>query len=72
MLTNRDTDQEFELQGDLLKIVTIKNYNVDVANLSDKKIMYELAKEISFDQKALGNKSTRDKSLIRYLNSQIY
>ena len=37
MLTFRDTDKEFERKGDLLKMITNKNYNVDLASLSDKK-----------------------------------
>ena len=39
ILTFRDTVKEFELTGDLLKMITNKNYNVDLANLSDKKLM---------------------------------
>ena len=31
--------------------------------------MFEFANEMYFDEKALGNKSTRDKSLIRLLKS---
>ena len=31
--------------------------------------MYDFAKEMYFDTKALGNKSTRDRSLIKLLNS---
>ena len=34
----RDTGKIFELKGDLLKMITNENYNVDLANLSDKKI----------------------------------
>ena len=64
----QETDKEFELQGDLLKMITNKNYTVDVAKLSDKK-MYELAKEMYFGEKSLGNRSTRDNSLIRLLQS---
>ena len=30
-LTNRDIDKKIELQGDLLKTITNKNYNVDLA-----------------------------------------
>ena len=37
-LTFRDTGKEFELKGDLLKMITNKNYNVDHASLADKKI----------------------------------
>ena len=69
LLTFLYTDKKFELQGDLLKTITNKNYNVDLANLSDKKIMFEFAKEMFFDEKTLGNKSARDNSLIRLLCS---
>ena len=44
LLTIRDTGKEFELKGDLLKKISNKNYNVDLASLVDKKIMYEFAK----------------------------
>ena len=38
-LTFRDTGREFELKGDLLEMITNKNYNVDLAKLSDKKLL---------------------------------
>ena len=63
ILTFRDTGREFELKGDLLKMTTNKNYNVDHASLSDEKLMYNFAKEMKFDLKAQGNKSTRDGTL---------
>ena len=31
LLTFRDTGKEFELKGGLLKMITNKNYNVDLA-----------------------------------------
>ena len=37
--------------------------------LSDKKIMYDCAKEMYFDLKAMGNVSTQDKTLIKLLRS---
>ena len=58
LLTFRDTGKEFELKVDLLKMITNKNYNVDLASLSDKKLMYDFAKEMNFDVKCLGRKST--------------
>ena len=70
LLTFRDIEKEFELQGDLSKMITNKNYNVNVADLRDKNIIYDFAKEINFDVKAPGNKSTRDRSLIRLLKPQ--
>ena len=51
LLTFRDTGKEFELKRDLLKMITNKNYNVDLASLSDKKEMYDFAKEMYFDVK---------------------
>ena len=70
LLTFRYTNKVFELKGDLLKMVTNKNYNVDLASLADKKILYDFAKEKNFDTKAQGNKSTRDRTLIKLLRSQ--
>ena len=37
MLTFRDTSKEFEVKGYLLKMITNKNYNVDLAGLQDLK-----------------------------------
>ena len=59
----RDTRKEFELKGDLLKKLTNKKYNVDLASLSDKKLMYDFAKAMNFDIKATGRPSTRDRLL---------
>ena len=69
MLTFRDTNKQFELKGDLLEMITKSKYNVDLASLADKKLMYDFAKEMNFDQKAVGKKSTRYKSLIKLLKS---
>ena len=69
MLTFRDTNNQFELKGDLLEMITNSKFNVDLASLSDKKLMYDFAKEMYFDTKALGKKSTRDKTLIKLLKS---
>ena len=69
MLTFRDTNKQFELKGDLLEMITNSKFNVDLASLSDKKLMYDFAKEMHFDTKALGNKSVRDRKLIKLLNS---
>ena len=65
----RDTGKEFELKGDLLKMKTKKNFNVDLASLADKKLMYDFAKVMNFDTKPQGNKSTRDRTLIKLLKS---
>ena len=68
-LTFRDTVKEVELQGDLGKKVTNKNYNVDFPLLRDKNAMYDSAKEKYSDEKALGIKITRDKTLRRSFKS---
>ena len=69
LLTLRDTGKEFELKGDILKKITNKNYNVDLAKFSDKKIMYDFAKEKDFDVNAQGNRFTRDRTLMNLLKS---
>ena len=69
LLTIRNTGKEFELNGDLLKMMTNKNYNVGLASLSDKELMSEFVKEMYFDIRAPGNKSTRDRTLIKLLKS---
>ena len=69
MLTFRDTNKQFELKGNLLEMITNSKFNVDLASLSDKKLMYDFAKEMHFDQNAVGNKSIRDRKLIKLLKS---
>ena len=69
MLSFRDTNKQFELKGDLLKMITNDKYNVNHASLADKKLMYDFAKEMHFDKNRVGNKSTRDRTLINLLNS---
>ena len=46
-------------------MITNYNYNVDLASLLDKKLLYDFAKEMNFDLKAQGNKSTRHRTLIK-------
>ena len=46
-------------------MITNKNYNVDLASLSDKKLRHQVAKEMHFDIRGPGNKSTRDRTLIK-------
>ena len=54
MLSILDTGRVFELNGDLLKMITNENYIVELASLSDKKPIYDFAKEMNFDVKAMG------------------
>ena len=69
LLTFRGTNKVIELKRDLLEMITNKNYNVDLASLSDKKLLYDFAKELHFDLKGQGNKSIRDRILIKLLKS---
>ena len=69
ILVFRDTGKEFELKGDLLKMITNNNYNVDQASLPDKKLMYDFAKEMHFDLNTVGKNSTRDTTLMKLLKS---
>ena len=69
LLTFGDTNKVFELKGDLLKMISNNNYNVDLASLQDKKLVYHFAKEMNFDMKAQGRKSTRDRTLIKLIKS---
>ena len=65
MLTFRGTGKVLGLKGDLLKLITNKNYNVDQASLSDKNVTYDFAKEMYFDVKAQNKKSTRNQTYIK-------
>ena len=69
ILTFRDRGKEFELKGDLLKMITNSKYNVNHASLADKKLLYDFAKEMHFDKKAAGNKFVRDRTLIDLIKS---
>ena len=69
LLIFRDSNKSFKLEGDLLEIITNYDFNVDHSNQQDRKLIYEFAKEMNFNIKEKGNKSDRDKSIIRLLKS---
>ena len=69
LLTIRDTGKVIELKGDLLKMIAYKNYNVDLAKLADKTLMYDFAKEMHFDVRGQGRESTRDSTVVKLLES---
>ena len=69
LLTIRDIGEIIELKRDFMETITSKNYNVDHSSLLDKNLMYVFAKKLHFDVKAQSNKSTRDRSFIRLLQS---
>ena len=68
----RDAGKEFELKVGLSKMITNKNYNVDIASLAVKELLYEFAKETHFDIRGPGDKSTRGRTLIKLLKSPAF
>ena len=52
-------------------MITNNNCKANHANLSDKKLLYDFAKEMNFDIRAPGTKSTRDSTLIKLLKSPV-
>ena len=57
------------MNGHLLKMITNKNYKVDLPKLTDEKLMFDFARGMNFDEKFSRNKSTRHKSPMRLLQS---
>ena len=68
MITFRDSNKTFKLEGDLLKVITNYKFNVDHSNQQDRKIIYEFAKEMNYDTKSIGRPSVRHNSMIRLLD----
>ena len=68
MITFRDTDKTFRLEGDLLKVITNHKFNVDHSNPQDRKIIYQFAKEMNYDTKSTGRPSVRNSSMIKLLD----
>ena len=69
MITFRDSNKSFRLEGDLLKVITNYKFNADHSSSQDKKLIYEFAKEMNFDTKSTGRPSTRHTSIIKILES---
>ena len=69
MITFRDTNKSFGLEGDLLKLITKYKFNADHSSPQDKKLIYEFAKEMNYDTKSTGRPSTRHTSIIKILES---
>ena len=67
MITFRDSNKTFRLEGDLLKVITNYKFNVDHSSLQDKKLIYEFAKEMKYDIDSIGRPSVRHNSMIRLL-----
>ena len=69
MITFRDSNKTFRLEGDLLKVLTKNKFNADHSRPQDKKLIYEFAKEMKYDTKSTGRPSTRHTSIIKILES---
>ena len=65
MITFRDSNKTFKLDGDLLKVVTNYKFNADHSSPQDKKLIYEFAKEMNYDTKSTGRPSIRHSSIIK-------
>ena len=65
MLTFRDSNKSFKLDGNLLETITNYGFNVDHSNQQDRKLIHEFGKEMECDIKQKGRKSDRDKSMIK-------
>ena len=68
MITFRDTDKNFKLEGDFLKVMTNYKFNVDHSNQQDRKLIYIFAKEMKYDTKSTGRPGVRHTSMIRLLD----
>ena len=69
MLTFRDSNKSFKLDGDLLETMTNYDFNVDHSNQQARNLIYEFGKKMNFNIKQTQRKSDRDKSNIRLLKS---
>ena len=47
MITFRDSNKSFRLEGDLLKLIINYKFNADHSSRQDKKLIYEFAKEMN-------------------------
>ena len=52
MITFRDSNKSFKLEGDLLKLITDYKFNANHSSRQDKKLIFEFAKEMNYDTKS--------------------
>ena len=64
MLTFRESDKTFKLDGDLSKTYSNYDFNVDHSNPQDENLIYEFRKEMIFKIRQKGRRSDRDKSMM--------
>ena len=68
MITFRDSNKTFRLEGDFLKVIINYKFNVDHSSPQDKKLIYEFAKEMNYDINSTGRPSVRHNSMVRLLD----
>ena len=68
MITFRDSNKTFRLEGDLLKVIINYKFNVDHSSPQYKKLIYEFAKEMKYDINNKGRPSVKHNSMIRLLD----
>ena len=69
MITFRDSNKSFKIDGDLLKLVTVYKFNADHSTPQDKKLIAEFAREMNYDTKSIGRPSPRYSSFMKILIS---
>ena len=69
MLTLRECNKSFKLDGDILRTMTSYDFNVDHSHPQDWKINYELGKEMKFNTKQVKRKNPRYRFFINLLKS---
>ena len=69
LITFRDSNKSFKLDGDLLETMTNYDFNVSHSNPKNQKLIFEFGKEMKFNIKQKRRKSDRDKSMIKLLKS---
>ena len=70
VLTFRDSNRSFKIDGDLLETMVNFDFNVSNSNPQDRKLIYDFGKEKIFYIRQQGKKSNRDKSMIKILKSR--
>ena len=69
VITFRDSNKSFKLEGDPLKLITDYKFNADHSSPQDKKLVYEFAKEMNYDTKSIGRPGVRHNSIVKILYS---
>ena len=69
MITFRDSNKSFKIDGELLELITNYDFNISHYNPKNQNLIYEFGKEMNFNIKQKGRKSNRLKSMIKLLKS---